>query len=249
MFHRFSLLSVGGASISPELVRATKSAFDCEFQCSYAMTEASPEICLHGKNETIEDICVTSGHPLPHTEVSVRSTTDGSIVPLDTVGEIWVRGHSLMIGYHGNPDLTATTIDAEGWLHTGDLGSMRSDGDLTVIGRALDLIIRGGENISPAEIEDVVMECEAVMNTAVLGLPSYLLGESIACFVVTEPGKSVSKEELKQHCTKRLSRSKVPASWYILDEFPLTGSGKIQKKALLEGVQAGIYRRLKTVAQ
>ena len=145
-----------------------------------------------------------------------------------------MRGYCVMIGYHENPSATAETIDADGWLHTGDLGTLDRRGYLRITGRVKEMIIRGGENLFPAEIENALLEHPDVAEAAVVGLPDDKWGEIVACFVRLEPGRAFDPEELHRHCRTQLSPQKTPAVWRQVESFPLTGSGKIRKFALVD---------------
>jgi fatty-acyl-CoA synthase len=149
-----------------------------------------------------------------------------------------------MIGYNGNPEATAETIDAEGWLHSGDLGAMDARGYVRVTGRVKEMIIRGGENLFPAEIENVLAEHDTVAEVAVVGLPDDKWGEVVACFVRPETGADVDPATLRAHCREHMAAQKTPTVWFSVGEFPLTGSGKIQKFALRDAHAAGKYQPL-----
>ncbi|MBW2292352.1 MAG: AMP-binding protein, partial [Deltaproteobacteria bacterium] len=142
------------------------------------------------------------------------------------------RGYGVMHGYHGNPEATAATIDAAGWLHTGDLGTMDTRGYCKIVGRIKDMIIRGGENIYPREIEEVLFAHSAVGDVAVVGVPDEKWGEQVVAFVRLAPGAAADAEELQMYVRERLARHKVPREWFFLDELPTTASGKVQKFAL-----------------
>jgi acyl-CoA synthetase (AMP-forming)/AMP-acid ligase II len=148
------------------------------------------------------------------------------------VGEICVRGFSVMKQYFDMPEQTAKTIDADGWLHTGDLGCMDDDGYMRITGRLKDMIIRGGENIFPREIEDVLATHPAVGEAAVIGVPDREWGEQIAAVVRLRSGCTVDCSELEQFLRERIARHKIPRRWHFVDEFPLTPSGKIKKFVL-----------------
>ena len=222
----------GGSMVAPELVRSVRDTFNCDFETVYGQTETSPLVTQHYHDDSIDDICNSIGQPMPQTEVSIRSVEDNAIVPVDTIGEICVRGYLNMIGYHANPEATGETIDGDGWLHTGDLGAMDSRGYLRITGRVKEMIIRGGENLFPAEIENAMLEHASVAEVAVVGLPDPKWGEIVACFIRPETGQAVDPRDLKSHCRKLLSPQKTPAVWFQLDAFPLTGSGKIRKFSL-----------------
>ncbi|USG60687.1 AMP-binding protein [Sneathiella marina] len=234
----------GGSMVAPELVRNVCDAFGCEFETVYGQTETYPLISQHHHNDTIEDICTTVGQPMPQTETSIRSVDDNSVVAIDTVGEICVRGYCTMIGYHANEAATSETIDAEGWLHTGDLGAMDSRGYLRITGRVKEMIIRGGENLFPAEIENILLEHPSVAEVAIVGIPDPKWGEIVACFVRPEPGAEADHLDLRRHCREHMSPQKTPATWCFVKEFPLTGSGKIQKFVLRDRYVAGDYDAL-----
>lgn len=223
------LISSGGAMVPPELVRSATKAFDCAFSILYGQTEYSPTITQHHSTDSFEDICNTVGQPVEHTSVSIRATGDNTVVPVGDVGEICVRGPCTMLGYHANPEATAQTIDADGWLHTGDLGTMDARGYVRVTGRVKEMIIRGGENFFPAEIENALLEHPDVAEIAVVGLPDEKWGEIIAAFYRTEGNAEVDVTALRAHCREHLAPQKTPAVWERVTEFPLTGSGKIQK--------------------
>ena len=234
----------GGAMVAPELVRNVRETFGCRFETVYGQTETSPLITQHHHDDVLDDICNTVGQPMPRTTVSIRSVKHNQVVPIDSIGEICVQGYCNMIGYHGNPSATRETIDESGWLHTGDLGAMDSRGYVRVTGRVKEMIIRGGENLFPTEIENVLLEHPSVAEVAVVGLPDDKWGEIVACFARSEPGKSVDREVLHAYCREHLSPQKTPQVWCQVDTFPLTGSGKIQKFALRDGYLAGKYPKL-----
>ena len=225
----------GGSMVAPGLVRKTTERFGCAFQTVFGQTESAPLITQHRGGESLDILCNTAGLPMPQTEVSIRSVDGGNrVLPVGEVGEICVRGYCVMIGYHDNPAATAEAIDAESWLHTGDLGTLDREGYLRITGRVKEMIIRGGENLFPAEIENTLLEHPDVAEVAVVGLPDEKWGEIVACFVRLEPGRDFDPEELHRYCRARISPQKTPAVWQQVESFPLTGSGKIRKFALVE---------------
>ncbi|MDP6342985.1 MAG: AMP-binding protein [Alphaproteobacteria bacterium] len=234
----------GGSMVAPELVRRVRDAFGCDFETVYGQTEVSPVVTQHHHDDALDDICNTVGQPMPQTGISIRGVEDNTVVPIDTVGEICVQGYCNMIEYNANPEATAETIDADGWLHTGDLGAMDARGYVRVTGRVKEMIIRGGENLFPAEIENVLLEHPAVAEVAVVGLPDDRWGEIVACFLRPEAGQKVDPMELRGYCRQHLAPQKTPALWFNVDEFPLTGSGKIQKFALRDAFLAGDHEPL-----
>lgn len=234
----------GGSMVAPELVRRVRGAFNCAFETVYGQTEVSPVVTQHYHDDTLDDICNTVGQPMPQTGISIRSVEENEVLPIDTVGEICVRGYCNMIGYNGNAEATAKTIDADGWLHTGDLGAMDTRGYLRITGRVKEMIIRGGENLFPAEIENILLEHPMVAEVAVVGLPDEKWGEIVACFLRPQSGQILDPPELRSHCRAHLSPQKTPVIWFSVDDFPLTGSGKIQKFSLRDGYLAGNYEPL-----
>ena len=235
------MFSAGGSMVAPELVRNIQRVFDCGFGTVYGQTETSPVITQHFKEDSLDDICHTIGQPLPHTEVSIRDVDNHHVVPLDTTGQICVRAYCNMIGYHGNEEATHETIDPQGWLHTGDLGTMDERGYIRITGRVKDMIIRGGENMFPAEIENVLLEHPTIAEVAVLGIPDDKWGEVIGCFFRTENNEGVLARTLHDFCREHLSPQKTPTIWCHVEEFPMTGSRKIQKFVIRDQYLSGVY--------
>jgi fatty-acyl-CoA synthase len=230
--------------VSPQLVLAAKEAFGCVIQTIYGQTECSPIATMHRHDETLEDCCNTVGQALPQTEIAILSIEDGNIQPLGQGGEICLRGYGCMIEYNDNPEATAAAVDAEGWLHTGDLGTMDARGYLSVTGRVKEMIIRGGENLFPAEIENTLL---AHPEVAVVGVPDQKWGEIVATFVRPSDGCDLDAAKLKAHCRAHLAPMKTPVIWAQLDTFPLTGSGKIRKLALREMLLSGEIKAIQNV--
>ncbi|MCZ8033604.1 MAG: AMP-binding protein [Novosphingobium sp.] len=226
------LVGSGGSMVPPELVRAVTDEFGCRFLTVYGQTEASPLLTVVGPDDAFDDICHTVGQPLVQTEMAIMATDGSGPVAIGQVGEICARAYAVMLGYNDNPEATAAAIDAEGWLHTGDLGTMDSRGFVRVTGRVKDMIIRGGENLFPAEIENVLLEHPDVAEVAVVGVPDDRLGEAVAAFVRVREGASFDPDALKAHCRAQIAAQKAPSHWIAVREWPLTGSGKIQKFAL-----------------
>ena len=229
----------GAAPVPAELIRRTKRAFGCGFTNIYGQTEVSGVVTTTRVDDTPEDQSETIGRPVPRVEIRIADPFDGTTVPLGAEGEIQGRGHQMMIGYLDDPETTRRTLDDDGWLHTGDLGSMDERGYLRITGRLKDMIIRGGENISPREVEDVLFEHPAVAEVVVLGLPDDDLGEVVAAVVRPVPGAAVTPEDLRQYCRGAIARFKAPSVWFFVDAYPTTAAGKIQKFALRDAIVAG----------
>jgi fatty-acyl-CoA synthase len=172
--------------------------------------------------------------------VKIVDPATGDVVPTGQIGEICSRGYNVMLGYFEMPDATAETIDADGWLHTGDLATIDDRGYLRIEGRLKDMVIRGGENLYPREIEELLFTHPAVAEIAVLGVPDDTWGEELAAVVRKAPGHDdVSETELRTFVRERLAPQKAPRIWAFVDELPLTPSGKIQKFVLREWLEKG----------
>jgi len=222
----------GGALVPPHLVRAVREALDIPFVTVYAQTEASPVITGTRSTDRLADQAETVGRPFPQAEVKIVDPATGQTAPLGQIGEICTRGYHVMTGYFDNPEGTAAAVDAEDWLHTGDLGSMDERGYCRVEGRVKEMIIRGGENIYPREIEMVLLEHPAVAEVAVVGVPDERWGEQVAAFLRPAADSVPAEAELDAFCRERLAAFKVPRFWLTVDAFPMTASGKVQKFAL-----------------
>ena len=227
-------LIAGGAPVPADLVRRAEAAFGAPLSTVFAQTEASPVITQTRPDDPAEARATTVGRPLPQTEVKIVDPATGATVPVGTVGEICARGYLVMRGYFDNPEGSAGAIDAEGWLHTGDLAAMDARGYCRIEGRLKDMIIRGGENIYPREIEAVLSTHPAVGDAAVVGVPDERWGEAVAAFVRPAPGQAPTADELFAHCRAHLAPYKTPRHWRFVEQFPQTPSGKIQKFILRE---------------
>jgi len=225
----FKLIGMGGAMVAPELARAAEAVLGAIAHVAYGQTESSPVITSSRPEDSVEDITTSIGRPAGGCEVGIFDPATNEIVACDTVGEIRSRSYATMLGYNDNPEATAEAVDAEGWLHTGDLGTMDDRGFVRITGRVKEMIIRGGENLFPAEIENVLLEYEGIAECAVFGVPDDVLGEAVAAFVRMEDGTSFDEEALRAHCRSQIAPQKCPAHWQQVSEWPLTGSGKIQK--------------------
>jgi fatty-acyl-CoA synthase len=222
----------GGSTVPAELVRRCEDAFGARFSIIYGSTECSPLVSQVRLDDSFEDKTESLGRPIPQVEVQVIDPDTGEVVPCTAVGELCVRGYNIMHGYYNMPEQTAEAIDADGWYHTGDLASMDDRGFMHIEGRLKDMIIRGGENIYPREIEDLLFEHPKVAEVAVVGVPDPKWGESVAACVRVVPGESVTESELFAYCREHLAPHKTPKIWDFVESFPLTASGKIQKFVL-----------------
>lgn len=232
---------VGGAMVAPELVRRTQAAFGASFQIIYGQTETSPLLTMVWPDDSIEDVTGSVGQPIPFVELSIRDVAGNTVQALGTVGEICARSPMNMLGYFGDTQATGKAIDDEGWLHTGDLGTMDTRGYVRVTGRVKEMIIRGGENLFPAEIENAMLEHPALAEVAVVGLPDPRLGEIVGCFMRPAGPQRPERAELVAFCRERLSPQKTPAVWVYVDDWPLTASGKIRKFMLQDQYGEGRF--------
>jgi fatty-acyl-CoA synthase len=222
----------GGATVPAELARQVEEAFGVPFVITFAQTESSCSITMTRASDTAADRTETLGRPLPQTEVKITDVRTGQTVPCGTVGEICTRGYLVMDGYLRDPEATGAAIDRDGWLHTGDLGSMDARGYCRIEGRLKDMIIRGGENIYPREIEAVLLSHPAVTAAAVVGIPDRFWGEIVGAAITTSATTPPTGDELAELCRTQLAAYKIPARWLFTGDFPLTATGKIRKDVL-----------------
>jgi len=176
----------------------------------------------------------TVGCSLPHTEIKIADTRTGAVLPRGKVGEICTRGYLVMKGYYNDPKSTADAIDCDGWLHSGDLGVIRDDGYLCMAGRIKEMIIRGGENIYPREIEEFLHTCTGIADVHVIGVPDAKYGEEVMAWVKLKRGATLSEQDIKTFCKGQIADFKIPRHIRFVDSFPTTGSGKIQKFRMRE---------------
>jgi fatty-acyl-CoA synthase len=223
------VVPAGGMPVPASLVRRIESGLGVRFHVSYGQTEASGLTHAVRSSDPPEVRTETVGRPLPQVEVRVADPASGRTQALGAVGEVLVRGYQVMAGYFELPEATTAAIDADGWLHTGDLGSMDAQGNLRIQGRLKEMIIRGGENIFPREIEDVIASHPAAAAVAVVGLPDPVFGERVAACVELAQGASADAAELRALCEQSLAHFKVPTRWDFVAAMPRTPLGKIQK--------------------
>ncbi len=234
-----SILS-GAATVPAPLVRRATKEFDCQFCIMYGQTEANGPFTETLTTDSPELQSETIGRPIPHCEVKVVNIETLKTVPVGMIGEFWVRGFMTMSGYYGQPEATKAALTEDGWLRTGDLGTMDENGYFRITGRLKEMIIRGGMNLYPKEIEDILFEHPGVAQVAVAGLPDETWGEIVGAVVMAKDLKNPpSVDELHQYCRANLSPQKTPEKWFFVEQFPMTATGKIQKNVLLEMVREG----------
>ena len=205
-----------------------------ELTIVYGQTESSPGITQTRRDDPLNIRTETVGRALPHVEVSIVDTATGKTLPAGETGELCSRGYHIMKGYYKMPEKTKEAIDADGWLHTGDLASMDEQGNCTIQGRLKDMIIRGGENIYPREIEEFLYTHPHIKDAQVVGIPSEKYGEEVAAFIQLRNGNAMREDDIREFCRKHIAYYKIPRLIRFVDEFPTTASGKIQKFKLRE---------------
>ncbi len=240
LFKRFadSTLRTGIMAGSPCPIEFMKRAMSemnmSEITICYGLTEGSPVMTQTRIGDSIRQMTETVGRAMPEIEVRIVDPETGEESPRGTVGEICCRGYNVMKGYYNNPDATARAIDMEGWLHSGDLGVMDEEGYVTVTGRLKDMIIRGGENVYPREIEEFLYRMEGILDVQVVGVPSRKYGEEVGAFIILKPDAQLEPEDVRDYCRGQISRYKIPKYVAFVESYPMTASGKIQKYKLRE---------------
>ncbi len=240
MFSRFdySSLRTGIMAGSPCPVKVMRQVMDKmnmkEVTICYGLTEASPVITQTRTDDSIEKRVETVGKPLPGIEVKLVDPKTGKDVPPGVQGEVCCRGYNVMKGYYKMEEATKEAIDEEGFLHSGDLGVMDEDGYLSITGRLKDMIIRGGENIYPREIEEFLYQMEGIYDVQVVGVPSKKYGEEVGAFIILKEGYNYTEEDIKEFCRGRLARYKIPKYIAFVKSYDMTASGKVQKFKLRE---------------
>jgi fatty-acyl-CoA synthase len=205
-----------------------------EVTICYGMTETSPVSTQSHTDDPLDKRVSTVGSVHPHVEIKVIDPESGHIVPRGTPGEFCTRGYSVMLGYWNNEAATRDAIDAARWMRTGDLAVMDDDGYLNIVGRIKDMVIRGGENVYPREIEEFLYSHPAVSDVQVIGVPDEKYGEEIMAWVKLRPGIQASGDELREFCRGKIASYKIPRYWKFADAFPMTVTGKVQKFKMRE---------------
>jgi fatty-acyl-CoA synthase len=238
-FSRFDLSSLrtgmmAGAPCPIEVMRrCIKDMHLTEMTIGYGMTETSPVSTQTLIGDTLEHQTATVGKVHPHVEVKIVDI-DGRVVPAGTTGEFCTRGYSVMLGYWDDDERTAQAIDKGGWMHTGDLATMDADGYCNIVGRIKDMVIRGGENIYPREIEEFLYRHPAIQDVQVFGVPDKRFGEELCAWIKIRDGASLTEDEVKAFCKDQIAHYKVPRYIKFVTEFPMTVTGKMQKFIMRE---------------
>jgi fatty-acyl-CoA synthase len=226
---------MSGAPCPVELMKRVLEEMHCgELVIAYGQTETSPVVTMSDADDSIDVRVKTVGRAMPQTEIMIQSLDTREALPYGQQGEVCVRGYALMRGYDGDPEGTAQVIQSDGWLRTGDLGVMREDGCIHITGRSRDVIIRGGENIYPREVEEFLYTHPKVGEVQVIGIPNARLGEIVVAWIRVRPGTEATEQEIKDFCQGQIAYYKIPEHVRFVTEFPATLSGKIQKYRMRE---------------
>jgi fatty-acyl-CoA synthase len=209
-----------------------------EVTIAYGMTETSPVSTQSRTDDPLEKRVATVGSAHPHIEIKIVDPETGRVLPRGAPGEFCTRGYSVMLGYWNNDSATRDAIDAARWMHTGDLALMDDDGYLKIVGRIKDMVIRGGENVYPREVEEFLYSHPAVSDVQVIGVPDLTYGEEIMAWVKLRSGAQVSGDELRDFCRGKIASYKIPRYWKFVDGFPMTITGKVQKFKMREAAVA-----------
>ena len=239
MFPMFDLTSLrtgimAGSLCPVELMKQVSEKMYMTITSVYGLTESSPGMTQTCLNDTFEQRCTTVGRDFPFVEVKVLDPETGEECPVGVQGEMCCRGFNVMKGYYKNPQATAEVIDQNGFLHSGDLGIKDEQGFYKITGRIKDMIIRGGENVYPREIEEFLYQMPGIRDVQVAAVPSKKYGEEVGAFIILEEGAKMEPEDVRDFCRGKIARYKTPKYVFFIDQFPLTGSGKIQKFKLKE---------------
>jgi fatty-acyl-CoA synthase len=238
-FSRFDFRSLrtgvmAGAPCPIEIMKRVANEMHCpQMTIMYGQTETSPVITMSNAADNFELRVTTVGCACANTEVKIVSDS-GATVPVGEQGELCARGYLVMKGYDQDPEATAKAIDPEGWLRTGDLASMRPDGYFRITGRAKDLIIRGGENIYPRELEEFLYTHPKIADAQVIGVPDAKLGEAVGAWIKLKAGETATEDEIREFCRGKIAHFKIPQYIRFVDQFPMTVTGKIQKYKMRE---------------
>ncbi|MCI0605604.1 AMP-binding protein [bacterium] len=226
---------MAGAPCPIEIMKQVKTRMHMsEITIAYGMTETSPVSCQTEPGDPIEKQVSTVGRAHPHVECKIVDPSTGATVPRRVTGEFLSRGYILMLGYWNNPEATASSIDSARWMHTGDLAVMDEEGYIRIVGRSKDLIIRGGENIYPREVEEFLYSHPKIKDVQVIGVPDDVYGEEVMAWVVLKEFVEATPQELRAFCSGKITHFKIPRYWRFTDSFPMTVTGKIQKYKMRE---------------
>jgi fatty-acyl-CoA synthase len=226
---------MAGSPCPVEVMKAVQADMHMdEVTICYGMTETSPVSFQTGTDDPVDKRVATVGKVHPHVEVKVVDPETGRVVPRGTPGELCTRGYVVMLGYWEDAEATAAAIDRARWMHTGDLATLDADGYANIVGRIKDMVIRGGENVYPREVEEFLYQHPAVADVQVVGVPDVRYGEELCAWVRLREGQAVTGDELREWCRGKIASFKIPRYWRFVDEFPMTVTGKVQKFKMRE---------------
>jgi fatty-acyl-CoA synthase len=227
--------AMAGAPCPVEVMKRVRSDMNMdEVTIACGMTETSPVSTQTAVDDPVEKRVSTIGRAHPHVEVKIVDPESGAVVPRGTPGEQCTRGYSVMLGYWGDSEATSRAVDEGGWMHTGDLSTMDDEGYVNIVGRIKDMIIRGGENIYPREVEEFLLTIDGVSDAYVIGVPSDYYGEEVMAWLKLRDGAALTSDELHTACQGRIATYKIPRYWKFVDAFPMTVTGKVQKFVMRE---------------
>lgn len=238
---------MAGAQCPVSTMRGVREKMNMkEVEICYGMTETSPVSTQTFLDDNEERRCTTVGKVHPHLEIKIIDPDTGKIVPRNISGELCTRGYSVMLKYWNNPEATASVIDESRWMHTGDMAEMDEYGYIKIVGRIKDMIIRGGENISPYEIEEYLRSHDKILDVQVIGVPDKKYGEQVMAWIILKEGQEITEDELKTFCKGQIATYKTPYYWKFVTEFPMTVTGKIRKVEMREisNRELGLSKRL-----
>ncbi len=232
---------VSGATVVPVyLMEQVKERMGADVAITFGMTEAAGAISLTLPDDSFEFKSATVGVPMDHVEVKVINPATSQIVPYEQPGELCCRGFLVMQGYYQMPERTAEAIDREGWLHSGDLATMDARGYVKIVGRLKDMVIRGGENIYPREIEEFLIRHPKIADVQVVGIPDAFFGEELLAVIIPKAGEELSEDDVRAYCQGQISHQKIPRYFQFVQSFPMTATGKVQKFVLRENAVKGL---------
>ncbi|HVB74587.1 MAG TPA: AMP-binding protein [Ktedonobacteraceae bacterium] len=228
------IVTSGGAPVPVAVMEQVKERMGADVAIVFGQTESNGGLTYTVPSDSFERKSATVGIPYPHEDVKIINPVTGEVAPCGEKGELCCRGFLVMAGYYNMPEKTAETIDAQGWLHTGDLATMDAQGYVNIVGRLKEMVIRGGENIFPREIEELMIRHPKVADAQVLGVPDTFFGEELLAVVLPKEGAEISEQELRDFCKERISHQKIPRYIQFVKSYPMTASGKVQKFVLRE---------------
>jgi fatty-acyl-CoA synthase len=228
------VVTSGGAPVPVMVMEQVKERMGADVGIVFGQTESNGGLTYTLPNDSFERKSATVGIAYPHVDVKIINPATGEIVPCRERGELCCRGFLVMAGYYNMPEKTAEAIDSDGWLHTGDLATMDEQGYVNIVGRLKEMVIRGGENIFPREVEELLIRHPKIADAQVLGVPDTFFGEELLAVVLSKEGEEIHEQELRDYCKERISHQKIPRYFQFVNSYPMTASGKVQKFVLRE---------------